>query len=70
VVFSPLNQLLFEPGVVIITENVSQAQPILRVLSYSSGEMRLCKGTTVAACSCKPIPSFAKILTAMCHLLT
>ena len=51
VVFSPIDQLTFDPDVLIVTANVSQAHPILRALSYSSGEMWSCKGTPVAACS-------------------
>ncbi len=51
VCFSPLDRLSFDPDLLIITANASQAHPILRALSYSSGEMWSCKGTPIAACS-------------------
>jgi len=49
--FSPIDQLPFDPDVLVITANVSQAQTILRALGYSTGEIWSCKGTPVAACS-------------------
>jgi len=51
VVFSSIDQLAFDPDVLIVTASVSQAQLILRAWSYSSGDMWSCKGTPVAACS-------------------
>jgi uncharacterized protein (DUF169 family) len=52
VVFSPIDQLTFDPDVLIITtDNVDQARLILRALVYSSGETWSSKGTPVLACS-------------------
>ena len=51
VVFSPIDQLNFDPDVLIVTANAGQAQLILRALAYSSGDPWSCKGTPVAACS-------------------
>lgn len=51
VAFSSIDQLPFDPDVLVITANVSQAQTILRAMGYSSGEMWSCKGTPVAACA-------------------
>jgi uncharacterized protein (DUF169 family) len=51
VVFSSINQLTFDPDVLIVIADVSKAQLILRAWSYSSGDMWSCKGTPVAACS-------------------
>ncbi|MCK4369360.1 MAG: DUF169 domain-containing protein [Dehalococcoidales bacterium] len=51
VVFSPIDQLTFDPDVLVITANVTQAYHILRALNYSSGDMWSAKGTSVAACS-------------------
>jgi uncharacterized protein (DUF169 family) len=51
VVFSPMDQLTFDPDVFIVTANVSQAHRLLRAWGYSSGDMWSCKGTSVAACS-------------------
>lgn len=51
VAFSSFDQLQFDPDILIITAEVSQAQLILRAWSYSSGEMWTCRGTPVAACS-------------------
>lgn len=52
VVFSPLDQLTFDPDVLIVTaNNVDQARLILRALVYSTGETWSSKGTPVLACS-------------------
>lgn len=51
VAFSPVDQLTFDPDVIVITANVGQARTILRSECYSSGEMWSCKGTPVMACS-------------------
>lgn len=51
VAFSSIDQLQFDPDVLIITAEVSKAQLILRAWGYSSGEMWTCQGTSVAACS-------------------
>ena len=51
VAFSALDQLTFNPDVVVITANVTQAYHLIRALSYSSGDMWSAKGTIIAACS-------------------
>jgi len=51
VVFSPLDKLSFEPDVLIITANPSQAEIVLRASSYTSGEMYSSKTTTVLGCA-------------------
>jgi len=51
VAFSPLDKLSFEPDVLIVTADPSQAEIILRANSYSSGNMWSAKGTPVAACA-------------------
>jgi uncharacterized protein (DUF169 family) len=51
VAFSPLDQLSFEPDVLIVTANPSQAEILLRASSYTTGKMWSAKGTPVAACA-------------------
>ena len=51
VAFSPLDKLSFEPDVLIITADPSQAEIILRANSYTTGNMWSTKGTPVAACA-------------------
>jgi len=51
VAFSAIDQLTFDPDVLVITANVTQTYHILRALGYSSGEMWSAKGTSAAACS-------------------
>jgi uncharacterized protein (DUF169 family) len=51
VVFSPLDKLSFEPDVLIVTADPSQAEIILRANSYATGNMWSAKGTSVAACA-------------------
>jgi uncharacterized protein (DUF169 family) len=51
VAFSPLDKLLFEPDVLIVTVDLSQAEIILRANSYTTGNMWSAKGTPVAACA-------------------
>jgi uncharacterized protein (DUF169 family) len=51
VAFSSVDQLTFDPDVVIITANAGQTYHVLRALNYSSGEMWSAKGTSVAACA-------------------
>jgi uncharacterized protein (DUF169 family) len=51
VAFSPLDKLSFEPDVLIITADPSQAEIILRANSYTTGNMWCAKGTPVAACA-------------------
>jgi len=49
--FAPLDKLTFEPDVLIITADISQAEIILRAHSYTSGRMWEARGTTVIGCS-------------------
>jgi uncharacterized protein (DUF169 family) len=51
VAFSPLDQLSFEPDVLIVTAYPGQAEIILRANSYTTGNMWSAKGTPVAACA-------------------
>ena len=51
VAFSPFNKLSFEPDVLVITADPSQAEIILRANSYDTGNMWSAKGTPVAACA-------------------
>jgi uncharacterized protein (DUF169 family) len=51
VAFSPLDKLSFEPDVLIITANVSQAEILLRAMSYITGKMWSSKGTPVISCA-------------------
>jgi uncharacterized protein (DUF169 family) len=52
VVFSPIDQLTYDPDVLIITtDNVDQARIIMRASVYSTGEAWATKGTPVLACS-------------------
>jgi uncharacterized protein (DUF169 family) len=51
VAFSPLDELLFEPDVLVVTANLTQAEIILRANSYTTGNMWSAKGTPVAACA-------------------
>lgn len=51
VVFSSLDKMAFEPDVLIITANVSQAEIFLRAKSYTTGEAWSAKGTPVVACA-------------------
>jgi uncharacterized protein (DUF169 family) len=51
VAFSPLDELSFEPDVLIITADSNQAEIIMRAYSYSTGNMWYVKGTPVAACA-------------------
>jgi uncharacterized protein (DUF169 family) len=51
VVFSSVDQLTFDPDVVVFTANAGQAYHILRALNWSSGDMWSARGTSVAACA-------------------
>ncbi len=51
VAFSPLGRLSFEPDILIVTAEPSQAEIILRANSYTTGNMWSAKGTLVAACA-------------------
>ena len=49
--FSPLDKLGFEPDVLVITANTTQAEILLRAKSYKTGEMWLSKYTAALGCS-------------------
>lgn len=51
VAFAPLDQLSFEPDVLVVMANPSQAEILLRANGYTTGKMWSAKGTTVAACA-------------------
>jgi uncharacterized protein (DUF169 family) len=52
VVFSSIDQMTYDPDVLIITtDNIDQARTIMRALVYSTGESWSSKGTPVLACS-------------------
>ena len=51
VAFSPLKKLTFEPDLLILTTTPSQAEIVLRAMSYSSGEIWEPKLAPVLACS-------------------
>lgn len=51
VAFSPIDQLSFDPDIVIITAHVSQAEILLRSLSYTTGKMLTTKSTPVIMCA-------------------
>jgi uncharacterized protein (DUF169 family) len=52
VVFSPIDQMTYDPDVLIITtDNVDQARIIMRASVYSTGEAWSTKGTPVLACA-------------------
>jgi uncharacterized protein (DUF169 family) len=51
VAFSPLDKLSFEPDVLVVTANTSQAEIILRAASFTSGKAWSSKGTSVIGCA-------------------
>lgn len=51
VVFSPIDKLKFEPDLLVITATPSQAEIVLRAMTYSTGEMYESRGTVVGMCS-------------------
>jgi len=51
VVYSPLDKLTFEPDDLIITANHSQAEIVMRAMSYSTGELYNSKTTNVMGCA-------------------
>lgn len=50
-VFSPLDQLTFEPDLLVFVGRAEQAEIILRAMTYSTGEMYESKSTVVFQCS-------------------
>jgi len=51
IIHSSIEQLNFDPDVLIITANTAQAEIILRASSYSTGKMWTAKGSTCLACA-------------------
>ncbi len=51
VAFAPLDKLSFEPDILIVLADTSQAETLLRAHSYTSGNMWSIKGTPVAGCA-------------------
>jgi uncharacterized protein (DUF169 family) len=51
VMFAPLDKLTFDPDVLIITTDISKAQPILRSINYSTGKPFVSKAGPVVACA-------------------
>lgn len=51
VAFSPVDKLSFEPDVLVITADITQAQTLLRSINYSTGQPFVSKATPVVACS-------------------
>jgi uncharacterized protein (DUF169 family) len=51
VAYCTLDKLTFEPDLLILLANVSQAEIVLRAMSYSTGELRESKTTGVLGCA-------------------
>ena len=51
VAYSPLDTLTFEPDLLVLMTNISQAEIVMRAMSYSTGEMYESKMTGVGACT-------------------
>jgi uncharacterized protein (DUF169 family) len=51
VAFAPLNQLSFDPDLLIITARPGQAEIVLRAVGYKTGAGWTARGTTVAGCA-------------------
>ncbi len=51
VVFAPLEKITFEPDLLFLVTNVSQAEIVLRALSYSTGEIWSSKAISGGACA-------------------
>jgi uncharacterized protein (DUF169 family) len=51
VVFAPLGRLTFEPDVLVIMANHSQAEIVMRSMTYSTGELYCSKTTPVMGCA-------------------
>lgn len=51
VAFSTWDQLPFDPDLLIITANTSQAEIVMRAMSYTTGELRESRSTGVLGCS-------------------
>lgn len=51
VAFSPLDKLTFEPDLLILNATISQAEIVLRAMSYATGEIWAPKTTHVLSCA-------------------
>ncbi len=51
VVFSPIDQLTFEPDLLIFSADQSQAEILMRSMTYSSGELYCSRTTPVMGCA-------------------
>jgi uncharacterized protein (DUF169 family) len=51
VVFSPIDKLQFEPDLLVFVATPSQAEILLRAMTYSTGELYESRGTLVGNCS-------------------
>ena len=51
VVFSPLDKLTFEPDLLFLMATISQAEIVMRSMSYSTGEIYSSNMSSVGACS-------------------
>jgi uncharacterized protein (DUF169 family) len=51
VIFSGIDQLSFDPDVLIVTTPADKAQPLMRAITYSDGETWSSRGTPAAACA-------------------
>jgi uncharacterized protein (DUF169 family) len=51
IIHSSIDQLTFDPDILIITANTAQAEILLRASSYSTGKMWNAKGSTCLACA-------------------
>ena len=49
--FLPLDKMTLEPDILILTAKISQAEIVMRVMSYSTEEIRSSKLTGVGACT-------------------
>lgn len=51
VLFAPLEKITFEPDLLFLVANISQAEILLRATSYSTGELWSSKATSGGACA-------------------
>jgi uncharacterized protein (DUF169 family) len=51
VAFSPLDKLIYEPDVLVLTVKPSQAEIVLRAMTYSTGELYESRTTPVMGCA-------------------
>jgi len=51
IVFAPLDKMTFEPDVLLVTADPTQAEILTRAYSYTTGKMWTAKGSTVIGCA-------------------